>query len=221
MVTLGTAAKSGRGSVITGPPIQGGVPPLEHLGWTILGEYDGWEGELIFNGRPISTIGTMGAELIGQFRTKNGYLIFTGTPKSGNLAKFCSENRQFRDDVIYIYYVLGDFSGAEWVSMALYWWSPNIEETIHYDVGAVIRPITRFEIVNENALDFFVDGQRRFGGNSHRPFSRLYAKGWYRLFVRDDGPKRCQIGALDVNHLNTNWWMKRYLKVVRLGSSRS
>ena len=181
--------------------IERGIPPQPRLRRT----YPYWFGEhlalpvLLYKGDVINNLFIHGDYIAFQCETKSGYILIT----------YATSN-EFRNTFVNIYYILGDFSGAEWGEM-LACWKPTFFERfketylgrapeVHFDNPEDPNPLENVIIRDDRNLLF-----------------KIRWCGWYLLTLHEDEPRRFLFSDSSFNKHST-FWHKRYLKGIRLRS---
>ena len=185
-----------------------------------------WFRSLLYRGRPIPHLGLIGSEILAQYETAHGYLIVTG---NDIICEWWPEARP-RTTTIALYFVLSDFSGAEWAmaTVKLAWRAAptRVDDRQQPPEYAV----TDFRIVDDRHLDFRVGGTARiywiwypFGLIPIPPFGKpaLAAKGGYRVTLSGARPTRLCFGAPEFERPNSSCLTGRYFKINRHANRRS
>ena len=144
------------------------APPQPHSRLRELPGVDDWDRTLRYRGQRIPDLRIRGEQIEAQFRTQSGYLLFVS---SRDHAWFLSH--------LDVYYVLDDFSGAEWASV-MTWETGELFQPRWYiwllragylrhilEVGP--QPLRHIEAIDERTVQFYV-----------------IRHGWYQLTLHDD-----------------------------------
>ena len=168
------------------------APPYPRMRWLNLG----WQGEgywfhsLLYRGTPLDHVRVVGNEITAQFEAEHGYVLFSAFP--GGILN------------LHIYYVLRDFSGAEWVEQwaRAHPWHQRIKPS-HDSWRAGDVPGAGL------MLKVRVEDDRRLVYWMRR-------KGWFRLTLFGDRPRRDWLTCLAAMPTNAQPWSLRYFSVRRL-----
>lgn len=148
-----------------------------------------------FRGALVDHLRTYGDRIFAQFRANSGYVVFAG----GDTPYWPDPWTPFGDVMVLIYYVLEDFSGADFGEF----YYPSVPAMKMPDfkgarVAPEANPVAETVIVDDARLDF-----------------RLRELGWYRLTLFEDRPRPFAISNWRFNRENTPIWAPRYFNVRR------
>jgi hypothetical protein len=144
----------------------------------------------MFEGRRIRHLFLFGTDLLAQFKTDQGYLLITAWIGDGHWSK---------KSHLFVYYVLPDFSGADWATVMTRWVCPHPPNEPDGSVPAENSPLAAVEIEDGRRLALHLRG-----------------RGWYRVTLHEDPPRRFLFNAPRVERLNSQVWHPRYFRVSRL-----
>ena len=174
------------------------APPQPHSRLRELPGVDDWDRTLRYRGQRIPDLRIRGEQIEAQFRTQSGYLLFVS---SRDHAWFLSH--------LDVYYVLDDFSGAEWASV-MTWETGELFQPRWYiwllragylrhilEVGP--QPLRHIEAIDERTVQFYV-----------------IRHGWYQLTLHDDPPQRIKRSHGSVRHENGDYGDARYFRILKL-----
>jgi hypothetical protein len=203
------------------PPFPDVPPPSRHLRKFSTGIGAWAMPHLIHKGTHIRHLLIDGGKIIGQYKLKNGFLLFVTSTRDNTWFRMATKRKDLRFSGLYVYYVLSDFSGADWAVARTYWWRPEYGEIGDHTEFEPPPIVSDFQIVNDSTLDFYVSGGTKFLPQGSLPFFyQIKTRGWYRLTVFDP-PERFKPCTSDFRMPNTMSWMKRYFHVKRLCLNRS
>ena len=171
-------------------------PRLEKLAWSWMGE-DYWFQHLLYRGTDIRTIAVTGQTLGAQFEAERGYVLFADTPGPPNAMSS-----------IDIYYVMKDFSGADWVELNSISNLLRLHIPLSMILGAWRAKPSSSEPSIASLAHVIVED------DSHIAF-RVRRAGWFRLSLYEDRPRRFLRSCLGVEHRNSTCWQARYFRITR------
>ena len=138
------------------------------------------------------------SELVAQFEAECGYVLF--------IAETDSESSHFSE--LGIYYLLKDFSGAQFGTMVAWDGAYNAFE--------------RFMMMSAPVLSWGEDGpdplKQIHVENSRRSVFEVAGLGWFRLTLHERQPRRYLCSSLSFNHKNSKFGDARYFSVRRLSN---
>ncbi len=183
-------------AVITSPPPP--YPRLAYLFWSYW-EVDYRSQCLLYRGAYLKNIGITGSELVAQFEAERGYVLITDSPRSPSVY-----------GAIDIYYLLRDFSGADWATVtgrppffqtrlyldACFHWVPFWPSLECVSNEEPVPSLTGIEVEDDRHLRFC-----------------LRRTGWFRLSLYEDPPQRFLNSTPEVEHRNSNFLEPRYFRV--------
>lgn len=156
----------------------------------------GFHSKLYFRGAVIWHFQIDESELVAQFEAENGYVLFVAE----------RDNHSPKFSTLAIYYVLKNFSGAEYGTISGWDGSYTQWEQFKIMVGPMSdrfeagpHPLKQVHIVNDRRLEFEVSGI-----------------GWFSLTLYEYRPRRFRFSWSDFHHLNAKFWHARYFRVWRL-----
>jgi hypothetical protein len=146
--------------------------------------------KFLFKGRHINHLLLFGTDLLAQFKTDHGYLLVTAWIGDGHWSK---------KSHLFLYYILPDFSGADWATVMTRWVCPHPPNEPDGSVPVENSPLAAVEIEDGRRLALHLRG-----------------RGWYRVTLHEDPPRRFLFNAPRVERPNSHVWQARYFRVSHL-----
>ena len=151
---------------------------------------------LQYRGQLAAHLGPPGERIEAQFETEHGYLLF-----------FFEREGSWFFSTLHAWYLPRDLSGADCLHVNM------------WDRGEDLRPAGLFDMLMGVHFEGVERGPPPLDSlvveNDQSLLFRVRARGWYRLSLFDNRPRRFKFSNFSVHHSNSQFWNERHIRARR------